>query len=280
MFMKLSVIQMRVGHDKEENLRHAAVLVAQAAREGADMAVLPEMFVCPYENQAFLSNGEPAGGRIWKVLSEMAERNGLYLVGGSFPEQADGRLYNSSFVFDSQGRQIARHRKVHLFDIDVEGGQYFRESDTFTAGNDITVFDTPFGRMGLCICFDLRFPELARIMALEGAKVLLIPAAFNMTTGPLHWELLFRSRAIDDQVFTVGCAPARDENGPYVSYGNSLIADPWGKILVRAGAEEEVLMTELDLTETERVRMQLPLMSARRTDLYQLCRGERDQSKF
>ncbi len=280
MFMKLSVIQMRVGHDKEENLRHAAVLVAQAAREGADMAVLPEMFVCPYENQAFLSNGEPAGGRIWKALSEMAERNGLYLVGGSFPEQADGRLYNSSFVFDSQGRQIARHRKVHLFDIDVEGGQYFRESDTFTAGNDITVFDTPFGRMGLCICFDLRFPELARIMALEGAKVLLIPAAFNMTTGPLHWELLFRSRAIDDQVFTVGCAPARDENGPYVSYGNSLIADPWGKILVRAGAEEEVLMTELDLTETERVRMQLPLISARRTDLYQLCGGERDRSKF
>lgn len=280
MFMKLSVIQMRVGHDKEENLRHAAVLVAQAAREGADMAVLPEMFVCPYENQAFLSNGEPAGGRTWKALSEMAERNGLYLVGGSFPEQADGRLYNSSFVFDSQGRQIARHRKVHLFDIDVEGGQYFRESDTFTAGNDITVFDTPFGRIGLCICFDLRFPELARIMALEGAKVLLIPAAFNMTTGPLHWELLFRSRAIDDQVFTVGCAPARDENGPYVSYGNSLIADPWGKILVRAGAEEEVLMTELDLTETERVRMQLPLMSARRTDLYQLCRGERDRSKF
>lgn len=278
--MKVSVIQMRVGPGKKENLRHAAALVAQAAREGADMAVLPEMFVCPYENRAFLENGEPAGGQIWQALAEMAENHGVYLVGGSFPERADGRLYNSSFVFDPRGKQIDRHRKVHLFDVNVAGGQYFQESDTFTAGGDITVFDTAFGRMGLCICFDLRFPELARIMALEGAQVLLVPAAFNMTTGPLHWELLFRSRAIDDQVFTVGCAPARDENGPYVSYGNSLIADPWGRVLVRAEADEAVLTTELDLTEVERVREQLPLMSARRTDLYRLCGGARDRSIF
>ncbi len=118
----------------------------------------------------------------------------------------------------------------------------------------------------------MRFPELARLMALEGAKAVFVPAAFNMTTGPLHWEVMFRSRAVDNQVFTVGCAPARDETGPYVSYGNSIAADPWGKVLARAEEKETILTVELDLSEVERTRTQLPLLSARRTDLYTLER--------
>lgn len=270
--MKVSIIQMQVAAEKIKNIAHAWALTEQAANNGADVVILPEMFTCLYENSAFVENAEETGGMIWQALSDMARANGVYLIGGTFPEREKGRLYNTCFVFDREGRQTARHRKTHLFDVDVEGGQRFKESDTFTSGNDITVFDTEFGKLGLCVCFDMRFPELARIMAMEGAKAVFVPAAFNMTTGPLHWEVMFRSRAIDNQVFTVGCAPARDENGPYVSYGNSIAVDPWGKVLCRADAGEEVLTVDLDLSETERVRGQLPLMSARREDVYRLER--------
>ena len=270
--MRISVIQMNVTSEPAENLIHAGQLVRQAKQTGADVVILPEMFVCTYENASFLAHAEPVQGRIWQTLSRLAAENEMYLVGGSFPDLEGERLYNTCFVFGPDGAQIARHRKAHLFDISVEGGQSFRESDTFSPGNDITLFPTKFGLMGLCICFDFRFPELSRLMALEGAKVLLVPAAFNMTTGPLHWELLFRSRAVDNQLFTVGCAPARDENGPYVSYGNSIIADPWGKVLSRADGAEAILTADLDLEEIDRVRQQLPLMSARRTDLYRLQR--------
>lgn len=200
--MRLAQIQMAVTADKAENLRHAEALLASV--KGADMAVLPEMFCCPYDNGCFRAYGEAAGGAAYQMLSRAAAENHLWVVGGSIPELDGGRVYNTSYVFAPDGRCAARHRKMHLFDIDVDGGQRFRESDTLTAGDDVTVFDTPWGKMGLCICFDLRFQELSRLMTLAGAQVLLVPAAFNMTTGPAHWELLFRQRAVDNQLFTVG----------------------------------------------------------------------------
>ena len=175
--MKLAQIQMHVTADKTANLRHAEELLYSV--RGADMAILPEMFCCPY--------GEPEGGAAYQMLSRMARELGLWLVGGSLPELEGGRVYNTSFVFDPQGACVARHRKMHLFDIDVEGGQRFRESDTLSPGNDVTLFDTPWGRMGLCICFDLRFEELCRVMALEGARVLLAPAAFSCCCGSERW---------------------------------------------------------------------------------------------
>lgn len=165
------------------------------------------------------------------ALSHLAAELGLYLVGGTVPELSEGRIYNTSYVYGPDGRQLAKHRKAHLFDIDVQGGQRFRESDTLSPGNAITTFETAFGTMGLCVCFDLRFEELARCMCLRGAKVIFVPAAFNMTTGPAHWELLFRQRAVDNQCFTVGVSPARDEQGSYVAYGNSIAVDPWGAVL-------------------------------------------------
>ena len=266
--MKIALIQMPVTADKAENLRTARWYLQQAAEQGADLAILPEMFCCPYSNASFRENAESAGGLVWQTMSQAAKEFGLWLVAGSMPEQEGERLYNTCFVFDSQGRQVARHRKMHLFDICVKGGQRFMESETFTAGNDVTVFDTPFGKLGLCICFDMRFPELARLMALRGAQAILSPAAFNMTTGPLHWELLFRQRAVDNQLFTVGVAPARDPDGCYVSYGNSIVCSPWGKVLCRADSAPELLIAELDFAENAAVREQLPLLSARRTDIY------------
>ena len=266
----IGLAQMPTVDDLTQNLTTAAAYVKEAAAEGADIVCLPEMFACPYQNEAFVRYREPAGGTIWQALSAMAKENGVILVGGSFPEEEDGRIYNSCFVFDREGTQIARHRKMHLFDIDVEGGQRFKESDTFTAGDDVTVFDTEFGRFGVQICFDIRFPELGRLLALKGAKGVFIPAAFNMTTGPVHWKLNFRSRALDNQSFYFGCSPARDVTASYVAYGHSIAVDPWGTVLAQMGEKAGILIQTVDLSMTDSIRAQLPLLSARRTDLYAL----------
>ncbi len=270
--MKIALIQMNVEEDKEKNVASAARKIGEASKQGADIVVLPEMFCCPYENESFKANAEPEGGPVWQAMSASAKENGVYLLAGSIPESEEGRIYNTCFIFDRSGAQIAKHRKMHLFDIDVEGGQRFFESDTFTPGDRITVFDTEFCKIGVCVCFDMRFPELSRIMALEGASIILVPAAFNMTTGPAHWETMFRQRAVDNQLFTVGVAPARNEEGPYVSYGNSIAVSPWGDILYRAGHREEAAVLDIDLNLVKKIRSQLPLLSARRTDLYEVRR--------
>ena len=266
--LTIAQVQMSVTRDKRENIAAACRLIRRAAQQGAELAMLPEMFCCPYENSAFRPYGEEQGGPAQRALSALAAELGIWIVGGSIPELEGNRVYNTSFVYDSAGRQVARHRKMHLFDISVEGGQTFRESDTLSPGGEITVFDTPWGKMGLCICFDLRFEELARLMALRGARVIFVPAAFNMTTGPAHWELLFRQRAVDNQLFTVGTSPARSESETYVAWGHSIVCDPWGSVLHQCGAEEEISITSLDLHRVESVRRQLPILRARREDIY------------
>ena len=266
--MKIAIIQMHVGLDKKGNVKKAVEHIKNAAAKGADMAVLPEMFNCPYSNVYFADYAEGEGEDTFNALSEAAKAFGAYVIGGSVLERDGEKVYNTSFVFNRRGEKIARHRKAHLFDIDVKGGQRFFESETFTQGNEVTVFDTEFGKMGLCICFDIRFPEICRMMALKGAKVMFAPSAFNMTTGPLHWETLFKTRAVDNQYFTVGVSPARNENGVYVAYGNSIAVDPWGRIIYRAEAEEIVEIVDIDIHEVERVREQLPLLSAMRHDMY------------
>lgn len=193
--IKTAILQTHVYTDKFRNITQAAELLASPELQGIDLAVLPEMFCCPYENKYFPEYAEIEGGDTWEKCSRLAAEHGIYLVAGSMPERDEaGNIYNTSYVFDRNGHQIGKHRKMHLFDIDVKGGQYFKESDTLTPGDQVTVFDTEFGKMGLCICYDFRFPELARLMVDEGAQVIIAPAAFNMTTGPLHWELMFRQR--------------------------------------------------------------------------------------
>ena len=275
MKLKLGLCQMKVTADKAENLRHARELIDKAAAGGAELVMLPEMFNCPYENAAFPAYAEPAGGESWQMLSRVAKENGVYLVGGSVPELEDGKIYNTSFIFDREGREQARHRKVHLFDIDVLGGQRFKESDTLTAGDSITLVDTPWGKIGVAICFDIRFAEFFRVMGDAGAVHIAIPAAFNMTTGPAHWDLTFRMRAIDQQCFVAGCSPARDETASYVAYGNSLVADPWGSFPLHMDEKEHVRVVELDLSDLEKYRGQIPILSGRRKDLYRTERLEK-----
>lgn len=269
--IKVAAIQMPIVTDKMQNVRTVGIYLEKIKDEKPDFVILPEMFCCPYQTQNFPVYAEEEGGPVWQQLSEYAKQYGIYLIGGSMPEKdAEGKVYNTSYIFDRQGKQIGKHRKVHLFDIDVTGGQTFKESDTLTAGDHDTVFDTEFGRMGVMLCFDIRFPELARMMVNDGAKAIFVPAAFNMTTGPAHWELSFRTRALDNQIYMIGCAPMRDESAGYISWGHSIVTDPWGRVIDMLDEKEGVLLTELDLDYEEQVREELPLLKSRRKDMYRL----------
>jgi len=269
--LKLYQAQMRVPDDPEAALAAAAEAMERAADRGADMVALPEMFCCPYETALFPRYAEPEGGRVWSRCAELAAKHGLWLSAGSMPERgADGRVYNTAYVFDRAGRMAAKHRKMHLFDIDVRGGQRFLESETLAPGNAVTVFDTEFGPIGLCVCYDFRFPELGRLMAVRGARLVLVPAAFNPTTGPAHWELMFRSQAMYNQVFAAGTAPALDRTASYHSWGHTIVADPWGDVAAQLDDAEGFLFTEIDLRQVARIREQLPLLRHRRTDVYTL----------
>lgn len=269
--IKIAAIQMSTVADKMENVRTVKTYLEKIKDENPDFVILPEMFCCPYQTENFPIYAEKEGGPVWQQLSGYAKQYGIYLIGGSMPEKdAEGNVYNTSYIFDREGKQIGKHRKVHLFDIDVKGGQTFKESDTLTAGDRETVFDTEFGKMGVMLCFDIRFPELSRMMVNDGAKVIFVPAAFNMTTGPAHWELSFRTRVLDNQIYMVGCAPARDITAGYISWGHSIVTNPWGAVVDMLDEKEGILLAELDMGYEERVREELPLLKSRRKDMYRL----------
>ena len=272
--IKIAAIQMPTVADKMENVRTVKTYLEKIKDENPDFVILPEMFCCPYQTENFPIYAEKEGGPVWQQLSGYAKQYGIYLIGGSMPEKdAEGNVYNTSYIFDREGKQIGKHRKVHLFDIDVKGGQTFKESDTLTAGDSDTVFDTEFGKIGVMLCFDIRFPELSRMMVNDGAKVIFVPAAFNMTTGPAHWELSFRTRALDNQIYMVGCAPARDVSAGYISWGHSIVTDPWGRVTGMLDENEGILLAELYMDYEEQVREELPLLKSRRKDIYQLSQN-------
>ena len=265
---RIGLCQMKGSFDKNESMAKAEDFIRQAAKGGAEVISLPEMWNCPYANEYFREYAETADGAAVSFMSKLAEELGIYLIGGSIPELEGEKVYNTSFSFDRKGRIIGRHRKVHLFDIDVKDGIRFMESETLTAGEEMTVIDTEFCKVGVAICYDVRFPEWHRKMALAGAKLIVLPAAFNMTTGPAHWDLSMRARALDNQVYFAANSPARDEDGPYVAYGNSCIADPWGSFIAHADEKECVLYGDIDFEKVEAVRQQLPLLKHRREELY------------
>ncbi len=269
--VKLALCQLRTETVLERTLEKTAAMVREAAENGARIVVLPEMFSCPYSGRYFHSFAALGHGPILEKLSAWAAENGILLVGGSIPETEDGRLYNSAFVFGPDGRQLARHRKAHLFDVDIPGMR-FRESDTFTPGNEITVFDSPFGRFGLAVCFDVRFPELFRAMAERGAQAVFLPAQFNLKTGPMAWELLLRARAADNQLYVAACAAARYVGFDYECWGHSTVTDPFGQVAAKCDETEQILYATLDFARVEEARRQIPTLSALREDLYPVAR--------
>ena len=270
--MKVSLIQLKTAPTPAENIIRIRELLQKAKAEGAEIAVLPEMCCCPYENSAFVRYAMAADAPFLQALAAYAKELELYLVAGSVPLAEEGKIYNASFVYDPNGDCVAVHRKMHLFDINVTGGQSFMESDTFTPGDEVTTFQTPWGKFGVMICYDIRFPELSRLLALDGVRAIFVPAAFNLTTGPAHWELSFRMRALDNQVFMIGCAPARDMDAAYHAWGHSIVTDPWGSVVEQLDEKEGILTVELDLSRVEDIREQLPLLKHRRTDIYKIVR--------
>ena len=271
--LKLALCQMNVIDNKKENLKTASSMIAESVENNADFIVLPEMFNCPYSNEKFIEYCESeTNSQTLTAISDLALKNNVYILAGSIPEKEDDELFNTSYLFDRNGKIIAKHRKMHLFDIDVKDKIYFKESDVLTAGDNFTIAETEFGKIGIGICYDVRFPELARIMVESGAKILFYPGAFNMTTGPAHWELLFRTRALDNQVFCVGVAPALNKEASYHSFGHSIIANPWGEIIAEADEKEQLIIKEIDLSELEKTREELPLLLNKREDLYEIIK--------
>lgn len=269
--IKLALCQMNVVDNKEKNMKTARLMIEESISKNADFIILPEMFNCPYSNDKFIEYGEKEkSSETLSEISKLAKSNNAYILAGSIPEIEEDKLYNTSYLFDRQGNVIAKHRKMHLFDIDVKGKITFKESDVLTAGNDFTIADTEFGKVGIGICYDIRFPELAKIMVENGALILIYPGAFNMTTGPAHWELLFRSRAMDNQAFCIGVAPALNNDASYHSYGHSIITNPWGEVISQASEKESLIISEIDLSEIKKVREELPLLKNKRDDLYEV----------
>ncbi len=269
--IKIALCQMNVIDNKSENLKKAKQMISDAVSKDSDFIVLPEMFNCPYSNDKFIEYCEEEKTSITlSEISKSALDNNVYVLAGSIPEKENDRLYNTSYLFDRNGEIIAKHRKMHLFDIDVKGKITFKESDVLSAGNNFTVANTEFGKIGIGICYDIRFPELARIMVEKGASILFYPGAFNMTTGPAHWELLFKTRALDNQIFCVGVAPALNPEASYHSFGHSIVTSPWGEILAEASEKESLIISEIDLEEIKKIREELPLLKNKREDLYEI----------
>lgn len=266
----IGLCQIHVVDDKEQNIKKAIEMIKNAIAKNADFIVLPEMFNCPYENEKFIEYGEnEKDSQTLKKIAEISKENQVYILAGSIPEKENEKIFNTSYLFEN-GKIIAKHRKMHLFDIDVKGKIYFKESDTLTAGNSITVAKTKFGNIGIGICYDIRFPELTRLMAEEGAEIIFYPGAFNLTTGPAHWELLFRTRALDNQVYCIGVAPALNKTASYNSYGHSIITNPWGEVVSQGDYEEELIIAKINLKKVKEVREELPLIKNKRNDIYKL----------
>ncbi|XP_019752313.1 omega-amidase NIT2 [Hippocampus comes] len=265
---RLAVIQLQVGSVKADNLSRARRLIDEAAGQDSKVVLLPECFNSPYGSSFFPTYAERIPGESTHLLSQAAKDNKVYLVGGSIPEEDGGKLYNSCLVFGPDGQLLVKHRKIHLFDIDIPGKIRFQESETLSPGNTLSMFETPFCKVGVGICYDLRFAELAQLYSRKGCQLLLYPGAFNMTTGPAHWELLQRGRALDNQVYVATASPARDESASYVAWGHSTVVNPWGEVISKAGAEEAVIYADIDLEYLADVRRQIPITAQRRHDVY------------
>lgn len=269
--MQVAVIQMNSGRRREENVARALALVDQAADQGAEFALLPEYmtFLGTYSEFAEMSESVP--GRTTEQLGAKARQHGIYLHGGSLIEKSGdpNRFYNTSLLFDPGGELIARYRKIHLFDVNIPGQVSDTESKKILPGEDIVVVDLREFRLGMSICFDLRFPEFYRQMAVAGAEVLVVPAAFTRATGRAHWEILLRARAIENHAYVLAAAQYGKDGASTWRYGRSMIIDPWGTIMAAAPETgEAVLIVEVQREHILRRRQQLPVLEMRRLDIY------------
>ncbi|HYJ61578.1 MAG TPA: carbon-nitrogen hydrolase family protein [Actinomycetota bacterium] len=267
--MRVAVCQLNAGReDVDANVATAVGLLAEAAAGGADLAALPELWPHYGSRRVAGEIAAPIPGPLTDPIAAVAREHGMWVLAGSVTERDDGRVYNTSPLFDREGELVATYRKVHLFDVQLDGQPPIRESDLFASGDQLVTHQTDLGRVGLSICYDLRFPELYRGLVAAGAELLAIPSAFTAVTGAAHWEVLVRARAIEDQCLVI--APAQwgpwgpPEDGRR-TFGHSMVVDPWGEILVEApGDGDGVWFAEVDRDRIREVRRSLPALAHRR----------------
>jgi predicted amidohydrolase len=268
--IRVACVQMTSRQDKAANLERAEALVARAASTGADIVVLPEKWNLIGSADDYRAAGEPLeGGESVQAMSRWAKTLGVSLVGGSITERRDGheKLSNTSCVFDAEGELVAVYRKIHLFDVEV-GGHVYRESEAEEPGSEPVVAQIEDWPVGLTVCYDLRFPELYRILALEGAELATVPAHFTTPTGRDHWHVLLRARAIENQLYVAAAGQVGETIAGKPAYGRSLIVDPWGTVLAQAPDEETVIVAELDRARLRDIRAKLPSLANRQAGAY------------
>ncbi|XP_021720482.1 omega-amidase, chloroplastic-like isoform X1 [Chenopodium quinoa] len=274
---KIALCQLLVTTDKDTNLNCARNMLEEAADKGAKLLILPEMWVCPYSHEYYAKCAEELdkeeSSQAFSMLSKVASSRKITIVGGSIPVRKNCKIYNTCCVFGPDGKLRAKHSKLHLFDY-YEPGASFKESDSFTAGDTPTIVDTDVGRIGIGICHDIRFPELAMLYRAKGADLIIYPGAFNMSTGKMLWELETKARAIDNQVFVAVCSPCRDSAGSYTIWGHSMIVGPSGETKGRAEHEENIVIAEIDYAENQLQRELFPMLNQHKEDLYKLLDTE------
>jgi predicted amidohydrolase len=263
----VALCQSNCGEDVAANERQVFGLLEEAIAAGVDLVALPEVWPCQGSAPQIHAAAEPLDGPRVTRLAEVARSFGVWVHGGSVLELDGERVFNTSVLFDREGELVATYRKIHLFDADPPGAVPSRESHVFAAGDQVVTAETEFGRAGMSICYDVRFPELYRELAVLGCTLLFVPAAFRHETGQDHWDVLLRARAIEDQAFVIAAAqwgtwgpPDRQRR----NHGNSLVADPWGRVVARAADGVGVTLAELELEEVGRVREALPALRHRR----------------
>ncbi len=268
--LSVALVQMNSGDSFERNVSDALAGIDGAAATGARLVVLPEVWTYLGADEGIREAAVPIPGPLTDQLAERARRHGIYLHIGSIYEWVEGepRLFNTSVVYDPHGDEIARYRKIHLFDIDLEGGAVYHESATIAPGEEIVTFDLDGVTIGLAICYDLRFPELFRILALRGAEAIVLPAAFTLATGKDHWETLLRARAIENSLYLIAPNQVGQHPPGLWCYGRSMVIDPWGVVTAQASDQPTVLTSQLDLAYVGRVRRQIPSLDNRLPDRY------------
>ncbi|WP_126425412.1 carbon-nitrogen hydrolase family protein [Brevibacillus marinus] len=270
--LKIAAIQMDSQNKKAENLAKAEKMIREAKAKGASYISLPEYFnfIGTEEEEAANAEVIPDGQTV-RFLASLAKELQVWLHGGSMLEKVPGesKYYNTTLLFNPAGEIVGRYRKIHLFDVEIENGPSFLESNTKNHGREIVVCDTDFAKIGLAICYDIRFPELFRLLALQGAEILMLPAEFTLFTGRDHWEVLLRARAIENQTYVI--APGQIGKKPaFQSYGRTLVVDPWGTVIATASDKETVLVSEIDLAYLREMRIQVPSLANRRPEVYSL----------
>ena len=270
---KIALCQMKVRPEKKLNIQRARELITSAVQlHKAQVVVLPEMFNTPLGLQYVDQYAETeSSSETLEFLSQISKEQNIYLIGGSIVEKENDKFYNTCYCFNRQGEIKAKHRKIHLFDVDIPGKITYKESNKYASGNQFTVFETEFCKFGIGICYDIRFPEYAQILKQEhGVNFIVYPAAFNTITGPMHWELLSRSRALDNNVFLAMCSPSRNYETPdsYQCYGYSTVITPFGFIIGNTTYEEDIVVSNIDLSLIDTISEQIPTFKQKRKDLY------------